>query len=246
MPTNAQAQFADLNEVNLTWQIPEAETLRIKDDSTVRYAAAAVAFGLVFGVALAATAGNTIVPISSPSQPSVVSTAADVPGQVAPRAGHALSHQNQTSKQVVTASPSSVLPVALKTSVNRKSSAAHRRHGARKASLTRISFNPRRSRPSFRIAPAPAPFTASLETRQAEPLTVSFFMEGDATVADFDSSSGMIQTDEGKTFIIGTPAGVSDGGPWQDYHRNVHYRCDQSGNCTISGAGVVVSNAKLT
>ena len=71
-------------------------------------------------------------------------------------------------------------------------------------------------------------------------------MEGDATVADFDSSSGMIQTDEGKTFLIGTPAGVSNAGPWQDYHRNVHYRCDQSGNCTISGAGVVVSNAKLT
>ena len=91
MPTNAQAQFADMTEVNLTWQIPEAETLRIKDDSTVRYAAAAVAFGLVFGVALAATAGNALVPLASPSQPSVVSTAADVPGQVAPRAGHALS-----------------------------------------------------------------------------------------------------------------------------------------------------------
>lgn len=77
-------------------------------------------------------------------------------------------------------------------------------------------------------------------------MAVSFFVEGDATVADFDSSSGMIQTDEGKTFLIGMPAGVSNGGPWQDYHRNVHYRCDQSGNCTISGAGVTVSNAKLT
>jgi hypothetical protein len=248
MTTNAQAQFADMNEVNLTWQIPEAETLRIKDDSTIRYAAAAVAFGLVFGVALAAVLGNAALPISSPSQTSVVSTAAVVPGQVAPRAGHALPQHSQTSKQAVSASPSSVLPVALKTSVNHKSSTAHRRHGVRKASFTRISFNPRSLKPSFRMAPAPAPapFTASLATRQAEQLTAAFFMEGDATVADFDSSSGMIQTDEGKTFIIGMPAGVSSAGPWQDYHRNVHYRCDQSGNCTISGAGVVVSNAKLT
>lgn len=246
MTTNAQAQFADMAEVNLTWQIPEAETLRIKDDSTIRYAAAAVAFGLVFGVALAATVGNALVPISSPSQSSVVPTAAVVPGQAAPRAGHALPNHTQSGKQAVSASPSSVIPVALKASVNRKSAAGHRRHGARKALFTRISFNPRRSKPTFKFVPAPAPAPARIESRAIQALAVSFFMEGDATVADFDSSSGMIQTDEGKSFLIGVPAGVSNTGPWQDYHRNVHYRCDQSGNCTISGAGVVVSNAKLT
>jgi hypothetical protein len=246
MPTNAQLQFADVNEVNLAWQIPEAETLRIKDDSTVRYAAAAVAFGLVFGVALAAVAGNALVPPSSPSEMPVVSGAAVVPGQVAPRAGHDLSHHSQTSKQAITASPSSVIPVALKTSVNRKSSAAHRHHGVRKPAALRISFTAQRSNTFLKIAPAPEPIPVNLESTSAQVLNVSFFMEGDATVADFDSSSGMIQTDEGKTFLIGMPAGVSNAGPWQDYHRNVHYRCDQSGNCTISGAGVVVSNAKLT
>jgi hypothetical protein len=71
-------------------------------------------------------------------------------------------------------------------------------------------------------------------------------MEGDANVAEFDSSSGIIQTDAGKTFLIGIPADARNAAPWQDYHRNVHYRCDQSGNCTISGAGLVVPNAKLT
>jgi hypothetical protein len=246
MTTNAQAQFADMPEVNLTWQIPEAETLRIKDDSTLRYAAAAVAFGLVFGVALAATAGNALVPLSSPSQSSVVSTSAVVPGQAAPRAGHALPNHTQTSRQVVSVSSSSVTPVALKTSANRKSSAVHRRHHVRKASFTRISFNPRRSKPSFKIDSPSTLAPANVESKAVQALSVSFFMEGDATVADFDSSSGMIQTDEGKTFLIGMPSGVSNTVPWQDYHRNVHYRCDQSGNCTISGAGVVVSNAKLT
>jgi hypothetical protein len=246
MTTNAQAQFADVNEVNLTWQIPEAETLRIKDDSTIRYAAAAVAFGLVFGVALAATAGSVLVPPSSPTQASAVSTTAVVAGSVASPSAHAVSHHSQTIKPAIIKSSASVLPVALKTSTNRKFSATHRRHGVRRASAIRISFTPHISRASFKIAAAPVPVPVSLESKPAQEMTVSFFLEGDATVADFDSSSGMIQTDEGKSFLIGMPAGVGNGGPWQDYHRNVHYRCDQSGNCTISGAGVVVPNAKLT
>jgi hypothetical protein len=246
MTTNAQVQFADVNDVNLTWHIPEAETLRIKDDSTIRYAAAAVAFGLVFGVAIAATMGNVLVPASSPTLASTVSSTAVVAGTVAPPSAHVVSHHSQTSKPAIAKSSSVILPVALKTSVNRKSSVAHHRHAARKASSKRISFTPHLSRASLTIAPAPAPVAVTLVSRPAPETTVSFFMEGDATVADFDSSSGMIQTDEGKSFLIGMPAGVANGGPWQDYHRNVHYRCDQSGNCTISGAGVVVPHAKLT
>ncbi len=249
MTTNAQAQFADVNDVNLTWQIPEAETLRIKDDSTIRYAAAAAAFGLVFGVALAATSGYVLVPPSSPAQASTVSTTPVVAASVASPSAHAVSHHSQTINPAIAKSSSSVLPVALKTSVNRKSSATHHRHGARRASAKRFSFTSHRSEAFLKIPPAPSarvPAPVSMESRTVQALAVSFFMEGDATVADFDSSSGMIQTDEGKSFLIGMPAGVSSAGPWQDYHRNVHYRCDQSGNCTISGAGVVVPNAKLT
>ena len=246
MTTNAQAQFADVNEVNLTWQIPEAETLRIKDDSTVRFAAAAVAFGLVFGVALAATAGNVLLPQSAPTQASTVSSTAVAAGSVASPSAHAVAHHGQTIKPAIAKSSSVILPVALKTSVNRKSSASHHRHGAHKVAAMRISFNPRISRASLKIPQAPLPTPVSLESRPAQVLQVSFYVEGDATVADFDSSSGMIQTDEGKTFLIGMPSGVNNAVPWQDYHRNVHYRCDQSGNCTISGAGVVVPNARLT
>jgi hypothetical protein len=246
MTTNAQVQFADVNEVTRTWQIPDAETLRIKDDSTIRFAAAAVAFGLVFGVALAATAGNLLVPPSAPTQASTVSNPAVVAGSAASPSAHAVSHQSRVIKTAIATSSSAILPVALKTSVNRKSSASHHRHGARKAAAMRISFNRRISRASLKIPQAPLPTPVSLESRPAQVLQVSFYVEGDATVADFDSASGMIQTDEGKTFLIGMPAGVNNAGPWQDYHRNVHYRCDQSGNCTISGAGVVVPNAKLT
>jgi hypothetical protein len=246
MTTNAQVQFADGNEVNLTWHIPEAETLRIKDDSTIRYAAAAVAFGLVFGVALAATAGSALVPTSSPNQASTVSSTAVVAGSAASPSALAMSHHSQAANPAIAKSSSAILPAALKTSVSRKFSAAHRRHTARRVFAKRVSFTPHLLTASLTTAPAPPPVTVSMESRPAPATTASFFMEGDATVADFDSSSGTIQTDEGKSFLIGMPAGVGNGAPWQDYHRNVHYRCDQSGNCTISGAGVVVPNAKLT
>ena len=46
MNMNAQLQFADAADASKLWQIPDAETLRIKDDSTFRYAVVAVAFGL--------------------------------------------------------------------------------------------------------------------------------------------------------------------------------------------------------
>jgi hypothetical protein len=245
MTTNTQAQFADVNGVNTTWQIPEAETLRIKDDSTIRFAAAAVAFGLVFGVALAASVGNVFGPPSVPPQAAAVSNTPVAAGSVASGSAQPAPHHGQTIKTAIARSSSVILPAALKTPVNRKSSAFHHRHGARRAAAMRISFNPRISR-AFKPPPARLPIPASLESRPAPAPHVSFYMDGDATVADFDSSSGMIQTDEGKTFLIGMPAGVNSAGPWQDYHRNVHYRCDQSGNCTISGAGVVVPNAKLT
>jgi hypothetical protein len=185
MNTYSQLQFADVNEVYRAWQIPEAETVKIKDDSTFRSAAAAVALGLVFGVALATAAANLSAPASA-----------------------ALDSQGDSNASTLGA--------------------------------------PQSFAASLKVSPAPAPIPGSLESRPAEAPKIPFVMEGDATVADFDSSSGMIQTDVGKTFLIGIPADVKIAGPWQDYHRNVHYRCDQSGNCTISGAGVVIPNAKLT
>jgi hypothetical protein len=246
MTTNVQAQFADVNGVNTTWQIPEAETLRIKDDSTFRFAAAAVAFGLVFGVALAATVGNVFVSPSAPTQAPAVSNTAVAAASVASGSAQAVPPHSQAVKKAIATSSSAILPVALKASVNHKSSAFHHRHGARRAAAMRVSFHPRILRASLNFHQTPLPVPVRLESRPAHTPQVSFYLEGDATVADFDSSSGMIQTDEGKTFFIAMPAGVNSAAPWQDYHRNVHYRCDQSGNCTISGAGVVVPNAKLT
>jgi hypothetical protein len=72
----------------------------------------------------------------------------------------------------------------------------------------------------------------------------SLMIEGDATVADYDATTGMVETHEGKSFSIGLSAGASNS--WDEYSGHVHYRCDGGGNCTLSRAGVVVPHARLT
>jgi len=72
-----------------------------------------------------------------------------------------------------------------------------------------------------------------------------FYSEGDATVVDYNPVSGTIDTDDGRSFQIGATVSASNAVPWGDYHANVHYRCDQNGNCTLIRTGVVALNARL-
>ncbi|MGA2207094.1 MAG: hypothetical protein ABSG10_10235 [Terracidiphilus sp.] len=72
-----------------------------------------------------------------------------------------------------------------------------------------------------------------------------FYSEGDLTVADYDATVGTIQTDDGRTFALGTTVSASNATPWKDYRSNVHYRCGQDGSCVLVRAGVIASNARL-
>jgi hypothetical protein len=76
-----------------------------------------------------------------------------------------------------------------------------------------------------------------------KPLT--FYSEGDATVVSYDASDDTITTDDGRTFVIGATVTASHAISWQDYRANVHYRCDQNGNCSLMRTGVVALNARL-
>ncbi len=76
-----------------------------------------------------------------------------------------------------------------------------------------------------------------------KPLT--FYSEGDATVVSYDAAGDTITTDDGRTFAIGTTVSASNAVSWQDYRSNVHYRCDQNGNCSLVRTGVIALNAKL-
>jgi len=120
--------------------------------------------------------------------------------------------------------------------------------GWKRSSTGRKTYS--RSWPHFiPDAPAAASLPPDLEEVRLDNLTAepfSFIVEGWVTVANYDASEGTIRTDEGKTFVIGTTVDGTDAIPWQDYHANVHYRCNQSGNCTLTRAGVSAPNAKMT
>jgi len=73
----------------------------------------------------------------------------------------------------------------------------------------------------------------------------TFFSEGDATVADFDTSAGKIETYEGRTFVLSAAATATASTSLEDSGWSVHYRCDQSGSCTLSRAGMVLQNVRL-
>ena len=70
---------------------------------------------------------------------------------------------------------------------------------------------------------------------------VTFSSEGDDSIVDFDGSRGIIETRAGKVFFIDRASGAVTDPRWQEYPVEVHYRCDQSLECTImhSGAGAL-------
>jgi hypothetical protein len=118
-----------------------------------------------------------------------------------------------------------------------------RRHGASYAQLHPVEA-PKVDAPMV-AAVNPAPAILKQSTPIPVTRTASFYSEGDATVVNFDASAGKIETYEGRTFAIGLATQPGNATSWEDYRANVHYRCDQFGNCTLARKGVVVRDAKL-
>lgn len=71
------------------------------------------------------------------------------------------------------------------------------------------------------------------------------YVEGDFTVADFDSSVSTIETNDGRRFVLGTTVRISSAVSWDDYRANVHYRCSDNGTCTLTRAGAITPDARL-
>ncbi len=120
-----------------------------------------------------------------------------------------------------------------------KSQAIHRRVLPKQNALTEVSTH---------IAPA----ATDTATAPALPAVVStgtanfkFYSEGDFTVADFDASTGTIESYEGRTFVLGTTALATATTSLQDSGSSVHYRCDDNGSCTLFRAGLVMQNVRL-
>jgi hypothetical protein len=233
------------------WQCPAApvESLKVKVNPTYHYAAGAVMLGFLVGTAAAVLTGG-------PFSRLVLSDSAPVSSSVAPVVAQAVQVSAvpmQAAKQVIAVPASSQLPVAVKASAAPQQSAILVQSVSSKVVAKKTSSSIRKA--SFAsgshvsdtvLAAATLPPASNAVSSDDAAKPFSFSIEGDFTIADFDTSNGMIETNEGKSFVIDMRVSDTNATPLQDYSGNVHYRCDQTGSCTLHGAGVVVPNVKLT
>jgi hypothetical protein len=232
-----------------------------KPDFTVAYVMAAL-LGCVCGIAIAVYSGSGL-NLSTLFNSEISSTgAADVIAPETTVAGKDFPLASQAVKQESTASASLLTVAVYKSAANESislptevSPAVPTHHATHKASarlhlstMFRRSLRHRTSK--FNKMPQIADQPQTSETAKTVVLVAaqpaSFMIEGDVTVADYDALAGMIETREGKTFTVAKAMDESSGIPWADSLSSVHYRCDQSGNCTLFHGGWSVSNARMT
>ena len=121
----------------------------------------------------------------------------------------------------------------------------HRSAVAHRSVLRAAVVRPVASPVPVSVFPVAAVAAPSAPAVAAVAKTLTFFNEGDATVADFNVSAGTVETYEGKTFVLSTTATASVAQLLGDSGISVHYRCDQSGNCTLMRAGMSMQTARL-
>jgi hypothetical protein len=198
------------------------------------------ALGTVAGAGAAMATFHTGVPTLVFQVASPVQASSTVDSAVTP--------QPQTSalpSQVVTAHASTAKPSPVKLA---KASFAvfHPHRSAHPASpaLKQVALTTV-SEPIATPSPVAAATPVLPAVAETETKSYLFLSEGDVTVADFDASMGRIETYEGRTFELGTTAAASAPASLQDSGSSVHYRCDQSGSCTLYRAGLVLQNVRM-
>jgi hypothetical protein len=191
------------------------ELTRALGKSTTAYLAAAAGLGLALGITFAITLGH------------------GKPGAI-PRVAEALAARTQQLTAIPTvyaATTPSLLTPADKPKKHSRHRLWHWKRG-KKSGVARKPYMPANP-------PAPVDPPTGLELATAAAAAGPFYLgiEGDATVASFNDSTGKIETYEGSTFML---ASASTGGSaiaWDDFPFNVHYRCDESGQCTMVHRG---------
>jgi hypothetical protein len=210
------------------------------------YALVGVALGIMTGTALAAVPWGAYSPIATPELVQASSNATGLSSHPIAKAG-----QTPALDRKADSRENEQLSSALK-SVAGKTSATHRRHAVRWLSVAR-KFSARhksssRCRPQFSraaLATVPSPAAGNVLRLDAAAEQPLFIIEGDVTVADYDASQGLIATYDGRSSVTDRTTGEGNATSWEDYRANIHYRCDRSGNCTLSRAGLIIHNAKL-
>jgi hypothetical protein len=214
------------------------------------YVAAAAILGVVMGVAIALTAGHAK-GAAAPGVSTALSTHTSGLSMLpASYAGPAPSLLSRADNQKNASTGSAVLTTVSDKPAS-ESAKAHKRHGLHKLFDWKKATDDRRGLKRIPYVspnpPAAQDEPTALQLATAAEAAGPFFLDiqGDLTVASFDAASGTIETYEGETYTLASAASGGSSIPWQDYPFNVHYRCDEAGNCTLFHGGASAT-AKLT
>ena len=82
--------------------------------------------------------------------------------------------------------------------------------------------------------------------RIPSPPLLSFTIEGDDAIVDFDISRGVMETRSEKTFLFDKASGEIGNPKWQEYPVSIHYICDQASRCTITHSGAGALHARMS
>jgi hypothetical protein len=90
-------------------------------------------------------------------------------------------------------------------------------------------------------------FSQAAPTRKKSAGTplMPFSVEGDDLIDNFNATTGMIATRGKRIFNFDKSSQNAADSRWQDYPVSIHYKCNQSGRCTIQGEGLGVLRAAL-
>jgi len=221
---------------------------RIAGDSVYAYVTAAAGVGLVFGVAIAFTAarGHVAAPKVSDSLQSRASGLQSLP---AAYTGPAPSLLVQADPQKIAGHASPLLPQADAKSAGKPGS-HKKRHSHKHWTWWKGSGKNNTAKRRPYVSPNPpaepdAPTAQQLAAAAANAGPFILVIQGEATVAGYDAGTGTVETYEGQTFLLDKAAGETSEIRWPDYPFNVHYRCSETGSCTLIHGGASASAKRM-
>lgn len=243
---DASQQQTDPRSSREQYPVVPAPLARGVGNSPYRAVAAAAGMGLFAGVAFALSACHAAVtpagpkpaapqPVAQSTQPSspIANPAANPTPSPAPASP-------TDSKKKASAAPKP-LPSASKISARRGTGTGHKQSDMNLLAVNKGAVEHKSAKRLPYVPPAPPlQDQTALQMATAAAAAGPFILciEGDVTVANYDVASGTVETFERQSYTLSSPANDGSGIPWQDFPFNIHYRCDQVGNCTLFRRGV--------
>lgn len=96
--------------------------------------------------------------------------------------------------------------------------------------------------------PTPTPQKPGARRKIASKSTakiLSFAIEGDDEIVEYDTSREVIETSAGRTFYFDNKREEGSDSRWRDYPVAIHYRCDESAECTLTHGGAGAMHVRM-